>query len=212
MGQDTSDSSTGSPGSVATDTRLRLRLRVGVKLLVAIAFLASVWVLLSGIRSPGPDVAQVPTEALSLQAIAENATLTHLWYGRPVIVVRRSDALQRWLAEDPLRDLLRDPDSRGALQPDWVDSSWRGRDARWFVAIASGTDLGCPVRWLAPGNAPAGWPLAGRDDRWPGGFIDSCGQSLYDPAGRVYRGQAAERNLAVPDYRIDATTLLLGAE
>lgn len=190
----------------------RLLLRITAKLLLAVAFLACVWVLLSGLRSPGGVTPTVPTEVLPIPSLMEDTAHTHLWHGRPVIVVRRSPDVQRWLVDDPMRASLRDPDSAKASQPAWVSGSERARDPEWFVAIASGTDLGCPVRWLPPSNPPPGWPLDSGAARWPGGFIDSCGQSLYDPAGRVYRQQAAERNLVIPAYRIDTDRLILGAD
>jgi len=67
------------------------------------------------------------------------------------------------------------------------------------------THLGC---------IPAYRPLpegTGGDD-WPGGYACPCHGSMFDLAGRVFKGAPAPYNLPVPPYSMPTpTTIRIGA-
>lgn len=66
----------------------------------------------------------------------------------------------------------------------------------WFVALASGTAMGCPVVW-----EPA-----------PGHFVEPCSGARYDPRGRPIDAPGLAP-LRVPPYHFDAAgRLVLGRE
>lgn len=183
-----------------------LRLRVLLKSMVAVAFVAVVFVLFSAFLSDDGEEGNLPGQRVVIGDMAAGETRILTWDGRAVLVHRRT-AAQIALLDDAdgthaLR--LRDPDSERSEQPADMTDAFRSSNREWFVAIGLGTDYGCPVAWLPPEADPfAGIP-------WPGGFVDSCRGSRYDLAGRVYAGQYADRNLVVPVYRVSADTLLLG--
>jgi ubiquinol-cytochrome c reductase iron-sulfur subunit len=177
----------------------RLGLRVLAKLLawsgvavVAYAFLAFVFL------PEGDQV--VPQLEVDLSIIAPGEAWFGEWRGQKIVVLHRNEAQLAALAPD---DALYDPASRLSLQPSEMRNRHRSREPAWFVAIAHGTDLSCPVRFVPPEEA----------GDWHGGFIDVCRGSRYDLAGRVLNGQPAKRNLAVPPYRIEPPQRLwLGAK
>ena len=84
---------------------------------------------------------------------------------------------------------LRDPqpDSARALKPEWL------------IVVGVCTHLGC----VPLGNKP-GEP---RGDY--GGYFCPCHGSHYDTAARIRKGPAP-KNLEVPEYVIDGTTLKIG--
>ena len=44
---------------------------------------------------------------------------------------------------------------------------------------------------------------------WPGGFYCACHGSVYDVAGRVFKGVPAPTNLPVPPYYFESPTRLV---
>jgi ubiquinol-cytochrome c reductase iron-sulfur subunit len=107
-----------------------------------------------------------------------------------------------------VRPRLADPDSRGSEQPAYAINRFRAREdhPEILVFIAICTHLGC-----VPGYHPAAGGDLGSD--WPGGFFCPCHGSRYDLAARVFRGQPAPRNMAVPPYRyVSDTRLAIGED
>jgi len=186
----------------APSSHYRLYLRVTVKLLLSAAVIAFIYVFASAFLTRDGNEAAVADQRVVLTGLASGATMTLLWDTRPVIVHRRTPDEQLAITQG-YRDFV-DPQSSASQQPSWAQTEFRSRNPEWFVAIALGTDFSCSIAWLPPGGTF-------RDNPWRGGFKDSCRGSRYDPAGRVYSGQYASRNLIVPDYRIDGDTLILGA-
>jgi len=113
------------------------------------------------------------------------------WQGGNLILLHHSEALHTALENH--RQELHDP--RPLSGP-----------AEFYVAFDRGTGLGCPLQWVAPANNAADAPL----QPWPGGLRDSCDGSWYDAAGRVFKGQAATRNLDAPAYRLEGELLIVG--
>lgn len=126
----------------------------------------------------------------------------HQWQGRPILIYRREPVQITALQQQDER--LRDPSSQRSRQPDAFTDSFRSASPEWFVAIAVGTGHGCLVELQAASDELF------QSRTWAGGFKDTCGEDRYDLAGRVYSGQYADKNLAVPDYRIEGNTLVLG--
>jgi len=186
--------------------RRLLYLRVLLKGMIAVAFMAVVFVFFSVFLSDDGEEGTLQGERFVIGDMTPGETRTLTWDGRPVLIHRRTaeqiavleqtDAMQR--------SQLRDPDSERSEQPDDMMGPLRSQSPDWFIAIGLGTDYGCPLGWLAADQEPfAGLP-------WPGGFIDSCRESRYDLAGRVYARQYADRNLIVPDYTLVGDTVILG--
>ena len=178
----------------------RLILRVVAKLMLLFFGLALLWIFVRSL--PGPSLQQ-QTVQIELNQLQYGQILRYDWQGRRILILRRPlvDAKQ-----DPLRTELLDPDSLHSRQPRSASNPWRSLVPDYFVALDYGSDLNCALDYLSPeSEGPPG-------RLWLGGFKDRCRGSWYDLAGRVYKGQQAQRNLTVPAYSIDGTTLSLGAE
>jgi len=186
------------------DERRLLRLRVLAKAMLATAFLVVVFVFLSAFLSGDKPGDPTPGMRVTIGDLAPGATRTLIWEGRPIIVQRRTpDMVAALQADDATRDAsLQDPSSARSEQPEAATGPLRSVDPEWFVAIALGTDYGCPVKPLAPGVGGGGSPQPA--------FTDDCRGSRYDAAGRVFAGEYADRNLVVPAHRIDGEELVLG--
>ncbi|MCZ6796402.1 MAG: hypothetical protein O7D36_00455, partial [Gammaproteobacteria bacterium] len=101
-----------------------------------------------------------------------------------ILLVRRSDRLIAMLDQSAVD--LQDPESSSSRQPDFAQNRLRSRDAKYFVAYATGTDYGCPLVL---------------DDEYS--VRESCSKARYDFAGRALRSQNQFQNLAVPDYNFN---------
>lgn len=184
------------------DAKRRLKLRVAIKLMLYIGALGIAYVFFSVFTSGEREVRTVPSLRVSIGELADGQAMRLIWEGRPVLVYRRAglDLANLRSADDQLAD----PQSTISTQPESFSKVFRSHTPEFFVAIALGTDLGCSVEYLPVGGEHF------QDRPWTGGFIDSCSNSRYDLAGRVFKDQAANRNLVVPQYGIDGDTLILG--
>ncbi len=180
----------------------RLKLRVAAKLMLYLGFAAIVYVFFAALRSGDGDVRSVPSLRVSIGEMLVGETRFLSWGGRPVLVYRRSDSDVVSLRSGDER--LLDPESKKSEQPAFASNAYRSQNPDWFVSLALGTGQGCSIVWMPPD------PTTFQGKPWNGGFRDSCGQDRYDVAGRVYESQYASRNLIVPQYSIDADTLVLG--
>jgi len=74
-----------------------------------------------------------------------------------------------------------------------ANNALRSNQPEWFIAIALGTGYGCPIE--VKGDL----------------IVETCQGSRFDLAGRVFSGDYADKNLAVPRYSLsDDGFLLLG--
>lgn len=193
----------------------RLRLRVLIKVMLSVAAGTVLFVLLAFFFSGEDERPRVPGLRVDVSNLQPGETERLLWEGRPVLVQRRTpamiDALQSPAAT--LDGRLRDPDSRRSDQPESMVNAVRSRDPEWFVAIALGTDQGCPVS-VASGDEMAQTDTGSEANSGGVELVDECRGSRYDGAGRVLADQYADRNLAVPDYVLETLdgrlTLVLG--
>ena len=145
-----------------------------------------------------------PVEA-ELQGIVTGEVRTVAWRGKPVFVLRRSQAMLDSLARHD--DLLADPLSQRSIQPEYTRNAMRSSRPEIAVLEAVCTHLGC---------IPSFRPTPGAPDigaSWPGGFYCPCHASKFDFAGRVFKNMPAPTNLTVPPYRFTSdSTLLIGVD
>ena len=98
-----------------------------------------------------------------------------------ILLIRRSETSRRNL-EMTAAVHLQDPESSRSHQPGYAKNPLRSRHAEYFVAYASGTDLGCPLQVME--NA----------------LREICGDARYDFAGRALTASNSFSNLIVPEY------------
>ena len=97
-----------------------------------------------------------------------------------IVVIRRSaDTISKLHA---ITNKLQDPGSLASRQPEFARNPVRSHDPEYFVAIALGTHLGCPIEV---------------DGSW---LTETCSDARYDFAGRALQGANEFRNLTVPEY------------
>lgn len=126
------------------------------------------------------------------------------WRGRPIFVVRRTQAQLDALPS--LNDELRDPESEQPEQPEYAQNIHRSRRPEILVLIGVCPHLGCSP---APRLEMRPQPF---DEDWRGGFFCACHGSRFDIAGRVYEGSPASRNMEVPPYRFESDQVLVVGE
>lgn len=152
------------------------------------------------------QAAGAPIE-VDISKIEPGQRVTYEWRGRPVWVVRRTERMLESL--DEIRPRLADPDSQRSEQPPYAANNYRAREGHpeFLVLEAVCTHLGC---------SPSYRPEVSPDDLgedWLGGFFCACHGSRYDIAGRVYSGQPAPQNMAVPPFMfISESRLLIGED
>lgn len=148
-----------------------------------------------------------PVEA-DFARLGPGEQMTVEWRGRPVWILRRTEAMIRSLQDPAHRSRLADPDSKVASQqPAYARNALRSVNPEFLVLVPICTHLGC-VPTFRPGVAPADL-----GPEWPGGYFCPCHGSKFDLAGRVYRNVPAPTNLVVPPHRfLGATTTRIGED
>ena len=127
------------------------------------------------------------------------------WRGRPIFVVKRSEALLSALNEDP--DRLTDQDSQEPEQPAYAQNEFRARRPDVMVLVGLCPHLFCsPTPHIELKAQPF-------DEEWRGGFFCPCHGSRFDLAGRVYSGSPSSRNMEVPPHTFeDDNVLIIGID
>ncbi|MDH5184208.1 MAG: ubiquinol-cytochrome c reductase iron-sulfur subunit [Gammaproteobacteria bacterium] len=148
--------------------------------------------------------AGAPVEA-DISKMKPGEQLTVEWRGKPVWIIRRSE---QNLADLPgIDNMLTDPNSESAQQPDYATNPGRSIKPEYVVLVGICTHLGCSPTFR-PELAPAD---LGAD--WKGGFFCPCHGSRFDLAGRVFSGVPAPTNLVVPPYTfLSETKILVGVD
>jgi ubiquinol-cytochrome c reductase iron-sulfur subunit len=168
--------------------RRRIMLAAGAS---AVAGGAAMVLRPSGVIIPHPHGTPLLVELDDLPA---GKLRTVEWQGKPVWVLRRSEADIAALAGHEA--LLADPDSQWSLQPSACRNRQRALRPEIFVAIGLCTHQGCTPALLGEG-----------------GFLCPCHASKYDLAGRVFKVGPATANLVIPAYRFESeNALLLGVD
>ena len=128
---------------------------------------------------------------------------TLAWRGRPVWVMRRSEAMVHALQQNDAA--LADPLSRRSEQPPACVNPTRSLRPDLFVAVGVCTHLGCtPILRLDDSRLNA-------ELHAPGGFLCPCHGSRFDLAGRVVKNVPAPTNLDIPDHHFTSkSTLQIG--
>lgn len=145
---------------------------------------------------------------VDISGLKPGEKLTVEWRGKPVWVVRRTEAE---LAElEKLAPELADPLSlrnQAELTPEYARNVWRSIKPEYLVCVGICTHLGCsPVDRFTPGPQPS------LPNDWPGGFLCPCHGSTFDMAGRVFKNKPAPDNLQVPPYMYLSDTVVLIGE
>lgn len=142
---------------------------------------------------------------VNISKIEPGQQITVAWRGKPVWIVRRTEEMLANIKK--LNDRVKDPQSKDADQPDYIEGIYRSLKDEFVVLVGICTHLGC-VPTFRPEVAPADV-----GDDWLGGFICACHGSRYDLAGRVFQNQPAPANLEVPPYRYDDdNTIVVGLD
>ena len=126
------------------------------------------------------------------------------WRGKPVWVVRRTEAVLNGLAS--LDGQLRDPASEEMQQPEYAQNAARSIKPEFFIAVGICTHLGCSPTYLPDS-------FGEQVEGVPSGFFCPCHGSKFDMAGRVFQGVPAPLNLVVPPHQyVDDNTVLIGVD
>ena len=163
----------------------------------ATPFVASWW------PSAKAKSAGAPVEC-DISQLEYGQQLTIEWRGKPVWVIRRSQAVLEQLNKNG--NLLRDPDSVvSEQQPVYALNKYRSIKPDYLVLIGICTHLGCSPKYKPD--------LASLGAGWPGGFYCPCHGSRFDMAGRVFKGVPAPINMEVPPYAfVNDHTIIVGLD
>lgn len=141
--------------------------------------------------SAAARAAAAPVE-VDVSGLAPGVLQTVAWRGKPVWIMRRSDAMVQALQRPDAQ--LADADSKRSLQPAGCRNALRSLKPDLFVAVGVCTHLGCsPTLRLDD-------PALQAQLQAPGGFICPCHGSRFDLAGRVVRNVPAPTNLDIPPH------------
>jgi len=161
---------------------------------VAVPFIKS-WM-----PSAKAQAAGAPVEVPNIGKLQEGEGMTVVWRGKPVMIVRRSQAAIDALAG--LATELRDPESVEPQQPGYAKNGTRSIKPDYLVVVNLCTHLGC---------SPTFKPQVEAD--WAGGFYCPCHGSKFDMAGRVYQGVPAPTNLRIPPHMYTGdNSLIIGVD
>jgi len=143
---------------------------------------------------------------VNLSKIEPGQMITVEWRGKPVYIVRRTQAVLDRLKE--VVPLISDPESDKSAQPAYAKNFDRSIKPEFSILLGVCTHLGC-----APLYRPdvAAKDLGG-EGKWFGGFFCPCHGSKYDLAGRVYKGVPAPLNLEVPPHKYVSDAIVIIGE
>ena len=143
----------------------------------------------------------------NLSKIEPGALVTVEWRGKPVFIVRRTQAALDSLKKVEAQGVLLDANSDEPQQPAYAKNPERAINKEFAILLGVCTHLGC---------APAFRPDVGAADlggeKWQGGFFCPCHGSKYDLAGRVYVAVPAPLNLEVPPHRYESDSVVVIGE
>lgn len=140
---------------------------------------------------------------VDLTPLQPTQQLTVVWRGKPVWLIRRTQAMLDSLPK--LNHELRDPFSEENQQPPYAKNLHRSIKPDYFIAIGVCTHLGC-----IPTYRP---DVGGVAENWLGGFYCPCHGSTYDLAGRVFKGVPAPLNLVIPPHQyLSEMEVLIGED
>ncbi|MFK0569704.1 ubiquinol-cytochrome c reductase iron-sulfur subunit [Endozoicomonas sp.] len=138
---------------------------------------------------------------VNLSKLEPGQQVIYEWRGKPVFVVRRTQAMLDELKTD--EDRLRDPDSEKSDQPEYAKNTSRALKDEYLILVGLCTHLGCSPKYM-PEVKPQEF-----DANWKGGYFCPCHGSRFDLAGRVYKGVPAPANLVVPPYSFESDVIVI---
>ncbi len=142
---------------------------------------------------------------VNVSKIEPGGMITVEWRGKPVYIVRRTQA-----ALDSLKKIegqLSDIQSDKSVQPTYAKNFERAVNKEFAILLGVCTHLGCaPLFRPDVGAADLG------GDKWQGGFFCPCHGSKYDLAGRVYSGMPAPLNLEIPPHKYESEFVVVIGE
>lgn len=142
---------------------------------------------------------------VDISKIEPGQILTVEWRGKPVWIVKRTQAMLATLSQ--LTESVADPQSENSdQQPMYARNQARSIRPDILVLVGICTHLGCsPLAKLVPGAT------SGLGNEWRGGFFCPCHGSLFDLAGRVFKNVPAPANLVVPPHSyLTDTRIIIG--
>ena len=168
---------------------------------------ASIPFVASMLPSERARAAGAPVE-VDFARLAPGEQLMAEWRGKPLWILRRTEAMLKALENPAHRAKLADPDSKvKSQQPVYARNALRSINPEYLVLVPICTHLGC-VPTFRPDVAP---PDLGPE--WPGGYFCPCHGSRFDLAGRVYRNVPAPTNLVIPPHKyLSAMRVVIGEE
>ncbi|MEJ2763930.1 ubiquinol-cytochrome c reductase iron-sulfur subunit [Photobacterium sp. MCCC 1A19761] len=169
--------------------------------------LGAVAVAVPFIKSWNPSAkakaAGAPVE-VDISKLEEGQMVRVEWRGKPVWVVRRSEAIIEELGGHD--DQLRDPSSDEPQQPGYAQNQYRSVKPEIFLAVGICTHLGCSPTYLPDSFSEQVSGVSA-------GFFCPCHGSKFDMAGRVFSGVPAPLNLVVPPHMfLDDSTIIVGVD
>lgn len=140
---------------------------------------------------------------VDLSKLEPGQQVTVEWRGKPVWIIRRTKEMLAQLSGHDAQ--LRDPNSFVEQQPSYAKNQYRSINPEYLVLVGICTHLGCSPKYTPVKNELG--------PHWPGGFYCPCHGSIFDLAGRVFKGVPAPINLEVPPYRyISENVIVIGEE
>ncbi len=144
---------------------------------------------------------------VNISKIEPGQMITEEWRGKPVYIVRRTQAALDGLKKIEASETLRDPASESLQQPTYAKNHTRAIKDEFAILLGVCTHLGCAPTFRPDVGAA---DLGG--DKWQGGFFCACHGSKYDLAGRVYKGVPAPLNLEVPKHMYESDNIVIIGE
>jgi len=140
---------------------------------------------------------------VNISKIEPGAMIVEEWRGKPVFILRRTpEALE---AIKKVEDRVADPASQAeAQQPKYAQNQFRSIKDDLLVTLGICTHLGC-----SPKFRPEVGSIPLDKDGWEGGFFCPCHGSMFDLAGRVYKGVPAPTNMEVPPYHYESDDVIV---
>lgn len=156
--------------------------------------LGAVAVAVPFIKSWNPSAkakaAGAPVE-VEISKLEEGQMVRVEWRGKPVWVVRRSQAVVEGLKSH--ENQLRDPNSDELQQPNYAQNPYRSIKPEYFIAVGICTHLGCSPTYLPDS-------FSEQVQGVKSGFFCPCHGSKFDMAGRVFQAVPAPLNLVIPPH------------
>jgi len=166
--------------------------------LTVVGAASALWPFVDSLEPSADTLAAGAPVDVDLSPIKPGQQITIAWRGRPIWLLRRTEAELKMLQSPKDVGLLRDPGSKAYQQAKYAQNWHRSIKPEWSVLVGICTHLGC-----IPNFEPLGGG-GGMGPGWPGGYFCPCHGSKYDLAGRVFAGVPAPYNLPVPPYRFIA--------